>query len=86
VTTDFVYLRLHGASALYVSSYTDEELRWWGARIDAWRVGREPNDACRITDLEPPGRDGRDIYVYFDNDVAASAPHDALRLTRILLG
>lgn len=86
VTTDFVYLRLHGANALYASSYSDEELRWWGARIDAWRAGREPNDARRITDLEPPGREGRDTYVYFDNDVAAAAPHDALRLTRLLQG
>lgn len=86
VTADFVYIRLHGANAIYASSYTDAELQWWGVRIDTWRIGGEPEGARRITDLQPPGREGRDIYVYFDNDIAAHAPHDALRLTRLLQG
>ena len=30
------------------------------------------------------GRDGRDVYVYFDNDVKVRAPFDALNLMRKL--
>ncbi len=37
-TAPFVYVRLHGpdADALYAGSYSDEDLRWWAARIDEW--------------------------------------------------
>ncbi|MFW6079383.1 MAG: DUF72 domain-containing protein, partial [Gemmatimonadota bacterium] len=34
-TSDFVYLRLHGAETLYASEYTDAQLDWWARRIRA---------------------------------------------------
>jgi uncharacterized protein YecE (DUF72 family) len=37
LTTDFVYIRLHGSTQLYVSGYTDAELDMWAARIRRWR-------------------------------------------------
>lgn len=86
VTADFVYLRLHGAEALYASGYTDAELEWWAERIRAWKRGGEPEDAGRITDLPPPARKGRDVYVYFDNDAWGHAPFDAIRLAAIVKG
>ncbi|HLS79231.1 MAG TPA: DUF72 domain-containing protein [Nocardia sp.] len=36
VTSDFVYVRLHGGEELYVSGYTDEALDMWAARIEHW--------------------------------------------------
>lgn len=36
VTSDFVYVRLHGAEELYASGYTDEALDTWAARIRGW--------------------------------------------------
>jgi len=33
VTAPFVYLRLHGSSSRYGSKYTEEELQYWGRRI-----------------------------------------------------
>lgn len=80
VTADFMYLRLHGAEALYASGYTDEALDRWAARIDAWRHGGEPEDAQRISDKRAPKRASRDIYCYFDNDIKVRAPFDARRL------
>lgn len=65
VTADFVYVRLHGSTKIYASSYTDAELDEWSRKIAAW--GR-------------PRNGGRDVYVYFDNDAKAYAPFDALRL------
>jgi uncharacterized protein YecE (DUF72 family) len=65
ITADFVYVRLHGSQALYASRYTDDELDWWAGRIAEWRGG---------------GTGGRDVYVYFDNDIGAHAPFDAMRL------
>jgi len=84
VTADFVYARLHGAEHLYASGYTDAQLDWWADRLRAWRAGREPDDARRITDLAPPARHGRDLYVYFDNDAWGHAPFDAMRLAERL--
>jgi uncharacterized protein YecE (DUF72 family) len=62
VTSDFVYVRLHGDVKIYTSGYTSRALASWARRIRAW------------------DEDGRDVYVYFDNDVKVKAPFDALNL------
>lgn len=36
VTTDFVYVRLHGHDELYVSGYTDEGLDQWAEKVRGW--------------------------------------------------
>jgi uncharacterized protein YecE (DUF72 family) len=36
VTSDFMYVRLHGAEALYSSGYTDAALDDWAGRISRW--------------------------------------------------
>lgn len=41
VTSDFVYVRLHGSQQLYVSGYDGKALNMWAARIRAWMAGRE---------------------------------------------
>lgn len=37
-TADFTYVRLHGATELYASSYATRTLRRWAAKIDTWRA------------------------------------------------
>ena len=81
LTADFVYLRLHGSEELYTSGYSDEALDHWAARIKLWARGLEPNDARLIApDRQPPRRNSRDVYVYFDNDAKVRAPVDARSL------
>jgi uncharacterized protein YecE (DUF72 family) len=80
MTASFAYLRLHGAERTYASGYDDRALDVWAARIARWACGGEPDDARRISDRPARRRAGRDVYVYFDNDFEANAPHDALRL------
>jgi uncharacterized protein YecE (DUF72 family) len=70
VTAPFVYVRLHGSRVLYGSAYTPAEIEAWGRRVAGW------------TD----GRPARDVYVYFDNDHRAYAPHDAAALRARLAG
>ncbi|QMU98281.1 DUF72 domain-containing protein [Microbacterium esteraromaticum] len=65
---DLVYVRLHGASELYASGYTPEELEGWAERCRRWSAGRGD----------------RDVFVYFDNDARGHAPHDALTLARLV--
>lgn len=73
VTADFVYVRLHGAEELYTSGYTEAELDRWAATVNGWLTGTGCPDGA-----------GRDVYVYFDNDVKVRAPVDAMGLARRL--
>jgi uncharacterized protein YecE (DUF72 family) len=68
VTSDLVYVRLHGAEDLYVSRYDDQALEDWAERTTRW--------AAR------PGV--REVVVFFDNDARGHAPHDAVRLRALL--
>ncbi len=36
ITSDFIYVRLHGGEVLYGSSYSDKELRQWAGKIRDW--------------------------------------------------
>jgi uncharacterized protein YecE (DUF72 family) len=84
VTAEFLYLRQHGDTKLYVSGYTPRALQQWAARIDAWRGGFQPADARLAAPGTRPGARPRDVYCYFDNDAKVKAPRDALRLARLL--
>jgi uncharacterized protein YecE (DUF72 family) len=37
VTSDFIYLRLHGGEVLYGSDYSDKELNQWAKKIEEWK-------------------------------------------------
>jgi uncharacterized protein YecE (DUF72 family) len=84
VTSDFVYIRLHGDKKIYSSGYTAKALDRWAARIRAWSRGGEPADAHRISAAPPAKRRSRDVYCYFDNDIKVKAPFDAKTLIRKL--
>lgn len=72
VTTDMVYVRLHGHTVTYASGYADRTLKAWGARCRRWldegrdvhvyfdndALGRAPVDAARLLRLlgEPADR------------------------------
>ena len=72
VTSDFMYVRLHGHEELYVSGYPDDLLAEWADRIDGWRTGATA------------GGRRLDVYAYCDNDAKVRAPYDAMRLRELL--
>ena len=80
VTSDFLYLRLHGDEELYASGYSDEALDRWAARIRLWTHGDQPEDAHLIDPHRAVERQPRDAYCYFDNDIKVRAPYDARAL------
>lgn len=65
VTSDFVYVRLHGAAGRYVGSYDDGTLAGWAGALTSWaRTGRDvylyfdndqeaaaPRDAARLLEM-----------------------------------
>lgn len=83
VTSDFVYLRLHGDEELYTSGYGEEMLKWWSERVKAWSTGKKPEHSFELIEQSPNKKD-TDVYVYFDNDVKVHAPFDAQKLLRLL--
>jgi uncharacterized protein YecE (DUF72 family) len=83
ITTNFVYLRLHGDKELYKSGYSDRALEAWAERIRIWRAGGDAG-VTKIVDTRVTKRP-RDVYCYFDNtDVKLRAPVDAQALMRKL--
>jgi uncharacterized protein YecE (DUF72 family) len=84
VTSDFLYLRLHGSEELYVSGYSDAALARWAARIATWAAGGAPRDGTLVSARMASAK-ARDVYVYFDNDAKVRAPLDADALIRRLV-
>lgn len=84
VTGEVVYVRLHGDTELYTSGYDDAALDRWATRVRAWAGGGEPDDARRLGPPAPAAPGGRDVFVYFDNDVKVRSPHDAMALAQRL--
>ncbi|MCI2420264.1 DUF72 domain-containing protein [Saccharopolyspora sp. K220] len=85
VTSDFVYVRLHGAEELYASGYTAKDLDRWAKLMLAWHAGECPETEHTVAEPAPTTK-GRDVYAYFDNDVKAHAPHDAIALAKRTAG
>ena len=78
VTTDFVYLRLHGSEELYASGYSDEALDHWAARIKLWargaRTQRRPPDRTRC-------RAGAGEPLAMSMSISTTTPRSARRST-----
>jgi uncharacterized protein YecE (DUF72 family) len=64
VTSETVYVRLHGETALYAGGYSAASLDRWADRCRAWAA----TDGVE------------DVYVFFDNDIDGRAPYDAVDL------
>lgn len=64
VTSETVYVRLHGETALYFGGYSPESLDRWAERCHGWAAESGVSD----------------VYVYFDNDADGRAPYDAVSL------
>jgi uncharacterized protein YecE (DUF72 family) len=77
VTSDFVYVRLHGSKDHYPDGYDEATLDHWAELVNGWRSG----ESC------PDGR-ARDVFVYFDNPDhdGVRSPFDAMRLQEKLDG
>ena len=68
VTTDLVYVRMHGPDpdSMYAGSYREQDLRRWAGLIAEW------------------DNDDRDVWMYFNNDPHGHAVRNALILRGLL--
>jgi len=65
VTSNFVYVRLHGPGGKYQGSYSEEALQWWAGKCKEW------------------SQQGKDVFVYFDNDQGGYAAFNGIRLREL---
>lgn len=79
VTSDLVYVRLHGETELYASGYDDDALDRWAGKVRAWAAGGEPAGARTLAGPAPVVAE-RDVFVYFDSDLKVRAPYDSMAL------
>ena len=77
-------MRLHGATELYQSRYSDAELRCWADRLRAWSAGDQPPDANLVMPDAKIRRVPRDVFCYFDNTDKLHAPSNARQLMQML--
>lgn len=82
ITSDFLYLRLHGDEEFYKHGYETKQLRWWAHRIQQWAHGETPSDSITLLPHTPGAH--LDVFAFFDNDLKSKAPHDAEGLIRFL--
>ena len=82
VTSNLVYVRLHGSEQLYTSGYKPDAIDLWARRILAFAHGEAAPLGGNARFAVGPVSDGRprDVYVYFDNDAKVRAPFDAQAL------
>jgi uncharacterized protein YecE (DUF72 family) len=83
ITSDFIYVRLHGSTELYKSAYGRAAIKRWAARVKAWRDGKPMTDGHFVSPKQPKPRP-RDVFFYFDNTDKLQAPKDALALMKQL--
>ena len=60
ITSDFIYVRLHGSTELYKSAYSRPGIRRWAARVKAWRDGTPMTDGHSSSQAAAPRP--RDVF------------------------
>lgn len=80
ITSDFIYMRLHGDEELYRSGYSDAALERWYKRMVLWHQGKQPHDAKLILPHHTSTPKPKDIFCYFDNTEKRWAPFDARKI------
>lgn len=84
ITSNFIYLRLHGNKKIYSSNYGTEDLLFWKKRILNWSSGQLTASKYSLTKNKKKAP--KDIFVYFNNDEKIHAPSNALSLIKLLKG
>ena len=83
LTSDFVYIRMHGENPTFKKGYSDSALKRMAKRVTTWIKGGQPKDADCASKGDPtPGP--KDIFLYFNNDEKVNSPQDAQRMQKLL--
>jgi uncharacterized protein YecE (DUF72 family) len=76
---DFVYARLQKGDDKIETAYPPKEIDAWTARARTWAKGGEPDDLPRVA-KGSPGKQSRDVFVYFIHEGKIRAPAAAMAM------
>jgi uncharacterized protein YecE (DUF72 family) len=76
---DFVYARLQKGDDKIETAYPPKEIDAWTARARTWAKGGEPDDLPRV-EKGSPGKQPRDVFVYFIHEGKIRAPAAAMAM------
>lgn len=81
LTSDVVYLRMHGLGKKYAKGYSKKDITALAEKVKCWSQGKACDGPKLLseTELKP-----RSVYVYFDNDAKEYAPSNAQELMKLL--
>lgn len=80
VTADFIYARLQKGNDAVETAYPAEALDKWADRARIWAKGEVPDDLPLASPNEHPGKQARDVFVYFIHEGKVRAPQAAQAL------
>ena len=86
VTGDFVYARLQKGDDAVETAYPAKALDQWAIRVNEWAGGGQPKDLPRVAANAAPGKEPRDVFVYFIHEGKVRAPAAAMALIKRLDG
>lgn len=81
LTSNVVYLRMHGMAKRHEKGYSEKEINQLAEKIRKWSTG-DCVDGPRI--LKETIQTERSVFVYFDNESKGSAPFNAMTLLKKL--
>jgi uncharacterized protein YecE (DUF72 family) len=79
IAGEFVYARLQKGDEKLKAGYPPKALDAWAARAKVWAQGGEPKDLPRVA-KDSPGKQPRDVFVYFIHEAKIRAPAAAMAL------
>jgi uncharacterized protein YecE (DUF72 family) len=79
IAGEFVYARLQKGDEKLKAGYPPKALDAWAARAKAWAQGGDPKDLPRVA-KDSPGKQPRDVFVYFIHEAKVRAPAAAMEL------
>ncbi len=79
VTAPFVYARIMGTIEREAAGYSGSALDQWANRARTWAGGSAPADLKAVAP-PPPGRSGRDVFLYVISGAKARNPAAAMGL------
>ncbi|NWG22892.1 MAG: DUF72 domain-containing protein [Pseudorhodoplanes sp.] len=86
ITGDIVYARLQKGRESLRTGYPPKDLDAWARRARVWAAGGMPADLPRIDARTKPGKQPRDVFVYFIHEAKVRMPAAAMALIERLGG
>jgi uncharacterized protein YecE (DUF72 family) len=82
LTSDFVYVRMHGEDPAFKKGYTAAALKKTALKVKNWAQGKQPSPKLCVSSGDAVAGE-KDVFVYFNNDEKINSPTDAMKFLKL---